>query len=247
MGKLSNMKEWLTVADAARHLSIVLSEDVTEADVLRLALDRQLRLSVYIVGTTIARCGRITGEAIGQILDGGKTPREDLIFVESSIDVVKIGEEIQIYGVWELPMEDGDGNLVAENQWLEQIGGTNVRREFHHGVVLEKEGQYCRLQESLDCLPKNSFFVVRTEALREFERSINDAPASIEKPMATSERNSLLTIIAALCHDSAIKPQERGSASQIANLTEEIGAPVSDDTVRRVLAKIPDALETRMK
>ena len=32
MGKLFNLKEWLTVADAARHLSIVFGEDVTEAD-----------------------------------------------------------------------------------------------------------------------------------------------------------------------------------------------------------------------
>ena len=89
--------------------------------------------------------------------------------------------------------------------------------------------------------------VVRTEALREFEESINDAPASAEKPLTTTERNTLLTIIAALCDYSAIKHQERGAATQIAKLTEEIGATVTDDTVRKALAKIPDALGTRMK
>ncbi|MFZ3040686.1 MAG: hypothetical protein WA108_02670 [Thiobacillus sp.] len=95
-------------------------------------------------------------------------------------------------------------------------------------------------------LPADSVLVVRTEALREFEQSVNVA-SNVDKPMTTSERNSLLTIIAALCDYSAIKPQERGAASQIAKMTEEIGASVSDDTVRRVLAKIPDALESRMK
>jgi hypothetical protein len=59
MGKLFNLKEWLTVADAARHLSIVFGEDVAEADVLRLALDRQLRLSVYFVNHAKARCGKV--------------------------------------------------------------------------------------------------------------------------------------------------------------------------------------------
>ncbi len=59
MGKLFNLKEWLTVADAARHLSIVFGEDVTEADVLRLALDGRLRLSVYFVNHTKARCGKV--------------------------------------------------------------------------------------------------------------------------------------------------------------------------------------------
>ena len=43
MGKLFNLKAWLTIADAARHLTIVFGEEVTEADVLRLALDRRLR------------------------------------------------------------------------------------------------------------------------------------------------------------------------------------------------------------
>ncbi len=48
MSKLFNLKEWLTVADAARHLTIVCGEDVTEADVLRLALDERLRLSIRL-------------------------------------------------------------------------------------------------------------------------------------------------------------------------------------------------------
>ena len=69
----------------------------------------------------------------------------------------------------------------------------------------------------------------------------------VNPELATKERNTLLTIIAALCDYSAVKHQDRGAAVQIASLTDEIGAPVSDDTVRKVLAKIPNALETRKK
>jgi hypothetical protein len=47
--KLLKLKEWLTVPDAARHLSILFGEAVSEADVLRLALDGHLTLSVYFV------------------------------------------------------------------------------------------------------------------------------------------------------------------------------------------------------
>jgi hypothetical protein len=39
--KLPKLKDWLTVPDAARHLSILFGDDVSEADVLRLALDGQ--------------------------------------------------------------------------------------------------------------------------------------------------------------------------------------------------------------
>ena len=35
--KLFNLKEWLTLDDAAKHLSIVFGEEVTRADILRLA------------------------------------------------------------------------------------------------------------------------------------------------------------------------------------------------------------------
>jgi hypothetical protein len=68
-----------------------------------------------------------------------------------------------------------------------------------------------------------------------------------DKPLKTTERNTLLTIIAALCDYSAIDLKERGVAVQIAKMTEEIGATVTDDTVRKMLEKIPDALEARMK
>lgn len=70
---------------------------------------------------------------------------------------------------------------------------------------------------------------------------------TVDKPIKTTERNTLLTIIAALCDYSAIKFNERGTAGKIAKLTEEIGARVSHDTVKKVLSQIPDALETRMK
>lgn len=71
--------------------------------------------------------------------------------------------------------------------------------------------------------------------------------ATKEKPLTTTERNTLLTIIAALCDDSVINPSDRSSASLIAKMTEDFGAPVTDETVRNVLSKIPDALQSRMR
>ena len=68
-----------------------------------------------------------------------------------------------------------------------------------------------------------------------------------DKKLNTRERNTLLTIIAALCEYSAINVNGRGVACQISRLTQELGAPVSDDTVRAWLKKIPEALATRGK
>jgi hypothetical protein len=96
-------------------------------------------------------------------------------------------------------------------------------------------------------LPNDSVIVVRTDALREFEQSINAPSEPNDKPMTATERNTLLTIIAALCDYSAIDPAARGTASQIAGMTEELGAPVTDETILKVLVKIPNAVERRMK
>ena len=56
--KLLKLMEWVTVPDAARYLSILFGEDVSEADVLRLALDGHLTLSVDFVNVATAQCGK---------------------------------------------------------------------------------------------------------------------------------------------------------------------------------------------
>jgi len=54
-----NIKEWLTIKDAAKSLSISAGEKVTKADVLRFALDGHLTLSVYFVNGAVARRGEL--------------------------------------------------------------------------------------------------------------------------------------------------------------------------------------------
>jgi hypothetical protein len=54
VNKLFKLKEWLSVAETARYLSILFGEDVAEADVLRLALDGHLKLSVYLTNGAYA-------------------------------------------------------------------------------------------------------------------------------------------------------------------------------------------------
>lgn len=70
---------------------------------------------------------------------------------------------------------------------------------------------------------------------------------SEDKPLGKRERDTLLTIIAAFCKYESLDPKERGLAAKIAQMTQDLGAPVTDDTIRAVLAQIPDAVESRMK
>lgn len=59
MGQLFKLKRWLTLADASRHLSTILGDEVTESDVLRMSLDNGLRLSVNFVNPVDLRPGKL--------------------------------------------------------------------------------------------------------------------------------------------------------------------------------------------
>jgi hypothetical protein len=91
------------------------------------------------------------------------------------------------------------------------------------------------------------FWKVRGIAVAEQISESTDGSCVKKDLLKPNERNTLLTIIAALCKHAAIDPASRGAAVQVARLTEVFGVAVSDDTVRRFLAKIPEALESRSK
>lgn len=90
-------------------------------------------------------------------------------------------------------------------------------------------------------------FVVRPEELKNFEESYLNTKRQSDNSLNKSSRNTLLTIIAALCDYSKIDFRERGAAAQIARLTEASASPVNEDTIGKYLKDIPDALEARMK
>lgn len=90
--------------------------------------------------------------------------------------------------------------------------------------------------------------IVENQQLKEqLTQARTEQPAKVDRPLATRQRRTLLTIIAALCEYSAIDTAGKGAAGQIAKLTEDIGANVTDETIAKAISEIPDALETRIK
>lgn len=334
MSKLFKLKEWLSVADTARHLTIAFGEEVTEADVLRLALDGHLQLSVNFVNHAQARCGQIIpweetewllvpplvkastkNEDQESIPDNRrKTPpklqtlwekaplheREGLLPILRSLNIdderyLKLSNEVvTITGVWDLSMI-GNEQLDIEHAYQNLTGGPAVTLQGIDGAFVHKsDKQMYQLQEDFDDneyqsgstaqleqlkakivnediekseaerllkqhkearkkflkeresqpklsryfpaggLPKDSVLVVRTEALRDFERKVTETPEqSVEKPISTTERNSLLTIIGLMAKDGygndLTKPYQL--AKEIQEAAEQLGIKISDDTI----------------
>ena len=222
MSKLFKLKAWLTLEEAAQHLSIVLSEPVTVADVLRLGLDRHLTLSVNFVNHAQARFGRVlpfkdvpTLDFPPGALDGLGPEGKEAIVPDGVIlqKVDAITEETpfihfekqtkRITGVWDLPMRGGE-RIDVEARFHELTGGptmelvnlsgTFVKRSDHEWAMLmdKSENRVVGTGKdkkvipgyyySVEQLPDDCTLVVRTDALREFERrlvgsdDVQDAP-----------------------------------------------------------------------
>ena len=131
-------------------------EDVSEADVLRLALDGHLALSVYLVNSAVARLGKVIPISEAMTVPGipvpGEQPRQVVLGLQlnDSECLVVESDIVTIKGVWDLsPI--GGAFLDVENKYHESTGGPVVTRQSVDGVwVKNKDGQLWQLQESYD-------------------------------------------------------------------------------------------------
>jgi hypothetical protein len=267
LGKLLSLKEWVTVPDAARRLSIVCGDDATESDVLQLALDGRLKLSVNFVNHAKARRGKVVPQDEAPTFWGELSGQE----IISGLDLgdgtrLVLDDEVErLEGIWDLSML-GAGRLDIEHKYHRLTGGPSVELACLAGVFMEgRDGSIWQLQERFKKngndgsvsatndyypaggLPEDGVLVVRTATLSEFEQSIDATKAKDQKPLSPTERNTLLVMIAALCEGVGIKHQDRTAASKLVRLADAIGVSVSDDTTRNVLRQIPEAIEARTK
>jgi hypothetical protein len=150
--KLLKFKTWLTVPDAARHLSILFGEDVTEADVLRFALDGHLTLSVDFVNQTTARCGKIipladaeirevkslNGDGVVRLIRNGIYLGEERVFSFSS-------EPTYMDGIWDLAMLGAERLDVEHSYQLLTDGPAVTLAAFDGPLVSHPDGTWCQL------------------------------------------------------------------------------------------------------
>jgi hypothetical protein len=294
MSKLFKLKEWLTLDDAANHLSTVLGEPVTRADIYRLALDGHLKLSANFVNGARVRIGKFvktdevkfekveynifTGEKLDQPYP---SPKNDEIHVSADDWLFLNSEVVSINGLWDLTMVGAEA-LGIEHYYQQETSGLEVKLNKLEGVVINQGDVVCQLQSSFDAnkigkikikyqvegktslvgkikLEKKLWYfpsaslddydhvlVVKTKELTRFIQSLEDTPPE-SKPLTSKERNSLLVLIGALCHDSDIDPSQRGISTSLVAMTELIGAPLTDDTIRKILSQIEPAIEARSK
>ncbi|PTL90142.1 hypothetical protein C6W88_05620 [Halomonas litopenaei] len=100
--KLYSLKEWFTLEDVASHLTAVFSEKVTVADILQLALQKRIKLSVNLISSAEANKGTVHDITEGRVILHpaetplswlrGDEPKTSLEKKLRAVGVVKIGD-----------------------------------------------------------------------------------------------------------------------------------------------------------
>lgn len=199
MSKLFELKKWHTVADAAKYLSISFDEAVTEADVYRLALEGQLRLSVNFVNHAEAYRGVFISwdESTFLLFPDDPYPqklkalceaipeyeRRAPVMCGSSIEddrFVTVSKNVtNLSGVLDLPMI-GAERLDIESRYQNLTGGPAVQSRGEGGAFVKGlDGITYQLQDAYrkegyfpaDRLPDDAVIVVRSESLHELFES----------------------------------------------------------------------------
>jgi hypothetical protein len=239
---LRRLQDWLTLHETATELSAALGETVADHDVLRLALDGHLKLSIYLPGKVSARCEWRLDPAI----DPKQTVRE-------------------IQGLCDVPIK-GRAKLQIEHDYHWMFESRHVPIDGPVGAVVETGDLLCHLPpdrgetgfstRSSSEFSRGFVYAVRRSALEEFIEhvagtmapAVTEGPAVSDRQLGERERATLLTIVAALARLAGVdvsRPTKAAESIEAASI--ELGARVSARSIEDHLKRIPDALERRGK
>lgn len=270
MSTLFKLKEWLTVPETANRLSGLFEEKILEKDVLRLALDGHLQLSVNFVNDTYgARCDIRRSKlettksdpiSLPSNIDPCASDSEDFVYgclLNNEDGLKRSGSRELLYGIYELTMLSSD-KLTVEHKYHQLTNGPEVNFSCLSGpIVKNSKNEFFEIFYSSDSshsnyqpalkLPDDSVLIVKQDAMTALENTLARYTKNAGKSLAARERNTLLLIIGALLKQKNISWTERGAAAKVAAFTETTGAPVSEEKILQVLRQIPGAIERRSK
>lgn len=271
MSKLFKLKEWLTIPEAAKYLSVVFGEEIFEADVYRLALDKKIALSIYF--TKLVKLKRVEIVPI---------PLEIKPYIThgDSMTITQADEIIYLDGIFDLLLLDLNW-LLIEEKCNYSIADENKEFSALGSIYLEQNNQLFELQEELDrvrvtgfeemesmeqflkkyadeyffpaqSLPKHGLLIVRTDALRELEELMsssvkNDAQKSKESTRKIENLLCALTSVAIDAYGYDPNSAKSSVPQDLADAMSAQGIDFNARTVRNWLKEGVDLLPSKTK
>lgn len=223
MNNLLKLRKWLTLSEAAKYLTLVFEEDVAESDVLQFSLDGGLTLSVEFVNAAYGgmcvhvdpnelvwddSTALLVSTPILYAPKGGPVWETDNIYYQVANHVIKLK------GIWDLPLTGGE-RIDVQREYHKLMSGPVVAEVSFHGVFVKNpSGVLYKIQTSIEplvetfpvpsvyglkgfqpavTLPAGRVFVVRTNAIIDFIKSLNGESPIAEKIISSNENGAQLS------------------------------------------------------
>lgn len=244
-----------------------LQETISLGDVYRLVLSGNITVSAkfhHMIDVVVGY--DVTGEALASNeLDG--------IFTTPGGTKLCFSKKVErVAGLWDLTLL-GREFADLHKAFKYYIGDVAGLTSSLNGVLLKQGNKFCLLQADShrirntgnvingfdsspfkkqyeNCISLDYYaheIVVKTSEVIRFAQSLDVEANKEDMPLASRERNTLLILIGALCKQLDICPSARGVTASVQAMTELTGAPLSDDSIRKILTQVEPALERRQK
>jgi hypothetical protein len=129
MSKVFKLKKWLPLDEAVNHISNVLGEPITLADIYKCALDGHLILSANFVNGSQAK----------------EVFLDENGWISESCSVKPVKDELfPIKGLWDLTMR-GSERADIEHLYHQETSGISVKDHASRGVFLQQGNTLCQL------------------------------------------------------------------------------------------------------
>lgn len=293
--KLFKLRTYLNITEASQYLTEGIGEPVSEAEVVRLALNKYLQFSIVLKELEFGRYGKLVdsiGDApicyttfdgcleFGEKISNNILPILDLAMVGQEVELLKdlyyeyskesfdyceyvnnsntvilkdADSYFELFEIYDYNSSFGGAEACLDNvsinsPFIDRMRADNARDRVK--FLQENDHEYIddHIYVPAVSFPVESNLIITIQELDRFIDGFNSDSVIDDqnaKPLGSREKNTLLVLIATLCKESNIDYSKRGIASAITLATEKMGVKISEDTIRKVLKEIPNALESK--
>lgn len=187
------LKKWLTIDDAANYLSALFAEPVEPKDILQLALENHLKLSLNF--TKIVDVMEVVISQFSETPSESSTDNFGQVnFEDKSYHVSTSPQLIKIDGLWDLKLF-GSGEDYIKARLLNFLEVNSQVQNADSGIYIERDNKtYCLYEKHKDYDEKNSLFLLDSffENVIKLENTgLNDG---YYKPMQTVPSHAFLAV-----------------------------------------------------
>lgn len=273
MSKLYKLKKWVSIDAAAKRLSLSFGEEVSKFDILQLALEEHLCLSVRIINipalTEVKHLvKKLRSEIEYKTVKNSFIPNETLeIPVDGQLinlpKLCKENETFQLektkknyfneHDIFDLPLCDCNYHLLST-----YIEALNTPSKLHSGniqklIIRAESGNLLYIENIFDWKFNDIEIVARTAHLQDFENSLDETLTTKRKKkddLDPREYNSLYSIVLAVAKfhykydpTKTLSKERQDAATKIAALTERYGYKLGYSAVNKHLKAASERLD----